>query len=91
MLALDHTPLPEELPDPESERHNSRLGLALFAVYLIGYAAFVVINAFAPAAMGGVIGRLNVAVLYGLALIGGAVLLAVVYAVLCRTPAGVGK
>jgi hypothetical protein len=30
-------------------------------------------------------------VVYGLALIGGAVVLAVVYAVLCRTPAGVKK
>jgi uncharacterized membrane protein (DUF485 family) len=91
MPALDHTPLPEELPDHASERHNARLGLILFAVYLLAYTAFVGINAFAPWVMDGMVGRLNVAVVYGLALIGGAVLLAVVYAVLCRTPAGVGK
>ena len=91
MPALDDTPLPDEPRDPASERHNARLGLALFAVYLLAYAVFVGINAFAPWVMDATVGRLNVAVVYGLALIGGAVLLAVVYAVLCRSPAGVSK
>ena len=87
-----HEPVPTDEPsDPAAERHNARLGLVLFAVYLAAYAAFVGINAFAPSLMDTVVGRLNVAVVYGLALIGGAVLLAVVYAVLCRTPAGVRK
>ena len=84
-------PPADEPRDPATERHNARLGLALFAVYLAAYAAFVGVNAFAPSLMDVLVGRLNVAVVYGLALIGGAVLLALVYAALCRTPAGVGK
>jgi uncharacterized membrane protein (DUF485 family) len=88
---MHHPAQPDEPSDPVAERHNARLGLWLFAVYLLAYAAFVGINAFAPSVMDAVVGRLNVAVVYGLALIGGAVLLALVYALLCRTPAGVGK
>jgi uncharacterized membrane protein (DUF485 family) len=84
----EHAPPPDEPRDPIAERHNARLGLVLFAVYLLAYAAFVGVNAFAPSVMDAVVGRLNVAVVYGLALIGGAVLLAVVYAVLCRNPDG---
>lgn len=91
MPALDHAPLPEEPRDLEVEQHNARLGLVLFAVYLLAYGSFVGMNAFAPQVMDAVIGRLNAAVVYGLALIGGAVVLAVAYALLCRTPAGVRK
>lgn len=91
MPALDAPPPSDEPRDHASERHNARLGLVLFAVYLAAYAAFVGVSAFAPSVMDATVGRLNVAVVYGLALIGGAVLLAVVYAMLCRTPAGVGK
>jgi len=90
-MPLHEAVSPDEPSDPAAERHNARLGLVLFAVYLAAYAAFVGINAFAPSLMDTLVGRLNVAVVYGLALIGGAVLLAVVYAVLCRTPAGVRK
>jgi uncharacterized membrane protein (DUF485 family) len=90
MAGLDHhAPPPDEPRDPAAERHNARLGLALFAVYLAGYAAFVLANAFWPAAMDAVPAfGLNLAVLAGLGLIGGAVVLAVVYAALCRTPEG---
>ena len=84
----DHGPSPEEPRDHPVERHNARLGLVLFAVYLLAYAAFVGVSAFAPGVMDQTVGRLNVAVVSGLALIGGAVLLAVLYAALCRTPAG---
>jgi uncharacterized membrane protein (DUF485 family) len=83
----DHA-TPDEPPDLTCERHNARLGLVLFAVYLTAYGTFVGISAFAPWVMDLTVGRLNVAVVYGLGLIGGAVLLALVYAVLCRTPAG---
>lgn len=91
MPALDHAPLPDEPRDEAVERHNARLGLVLFAVYLVAYGSFVGINAFAPTIMDATVGRLNVAVVYGLALIAGAVLLAVGYAVLCRKPVGVSK
>jgi uncharacterized membrane protein (DUF485 family) len=82
---------PDEPRDPTSERHNARLGLLLFAVYLLAYAAYVLVNAFAPAWMDAAVGGLNVAVASGLGLIGGAVLLAVVYALLCRTPTDGGQ
>ena len=67
-------------------RHNARLGLVLFFVYLALYAGFVVINAFAPSLMewrpwGG----LNLAILYGFGLILAAFVLAAVYGVMCRS------
>jgi hypothetical protein len=53
---------------------NSRNGLILFAVYLLFYGGFVVINAFDPASMERTpIAGLNLAVLYGFGLIIGAV------------------
>ncbi|MCU0705828.1 MAG: DUF485 domain-containing protein [Fimbriiglobus sp.] len=87
MPHADHTPPPDEPRDPGVERHNARLGLVLFAVYLTGYVAFVLVIAVAPEWMGVPVGRLNVALVAGLALLLGAVVLAVVYALLCREPA----
>jgi len=80
-----------EARDPASERHNARLGLILFAIYLVAYVAFMLVNAFAPAWMDAAVGGLNVAVVSGLGLIGGAVLLAVIYAFACRIPASGGQ
>jgi uncharacterized membrane protein (DUF485 family) len=89
MAGLHHVPVPEEPRDPAAERHNARLGLALFAFYLIAYGAYVAVNAFWPAVMDAVpVGGLNVAVLWGMALIVGAFALALVYAALCHTPRG---
>lgn len=86
-----HGPNTSEDRDPVSEQHNARLGLILFAIYLLAYSAYMLINAFAPKWMDAVIGGLNVAVVSGLGLIGGAVLLAVLYAALCRTPSSGGR
>ena len=89
MPALDHEPLPEEPRDPGTERRNARVGLILFWVYLLFYAGFVLANAFAPSVMDAVLpGGLNFAVVSGFALILGAAVLAVLYAVLCRKPHG---
>ncbi|MBO0698987.1 MAG: DUF485 domain-containing protein, partial [Zavarzinella sp.] len=78
-----------EARDPVAERYNARLGLALFAVYLAAYTAYVLINAFRPAVMDEVpFAGVNLAVWSGLGLIAGAVVLAVVYAGLCRRPQG---
>jgi uncharacterized membrane protein (DUF485 family) len=88
MAGLDHSPPPPaEVRDPRAEKYNARLGLILFAVYVTGYAAYVLVNTFRPAVMGDVpfLG-LNVAVLSGFGLIVGAVVLAVLYAALCRRP-----
>ncbi len=86
---LDHAPSPEPPRDPGTERRNARVGLLLFWVYLAFYAGFVMVNAFAPSVMDEVLpGGLNFAVVSGFALILGAVILAVLYAILCRKPHG---
>lgn len=86
-----HGPNTSEDRDPASERHNARLGLVLFAAYLLAYLAYVLVNAFAPHWMDSLLGGVNVAVVSGLGLIAGAVLLAVVYAGLCRVPNSGGR
>src|SRR5205085_12006531 len=64
---------------------NTRRGLVLFAFYLAFYVAFVLINAFRPAWMDTVLaGGINLAVWYGFALIGGALVVALIYCWLCR-------
>ena len=92
MPSLHHqSPAPPELRDAVVERYNARLGLALFIVYLIVYAGYVAVSAFAPKRMDELIGGLNVAVVSGFGLIGGAMVLAVVYSFLCRTPTAGGR
>lgn len=71
------------------QRHNSRLGLQLFFVYLVLYVGFVLLNAYSPDIMewrpwGGV----NLALLYGFGLIVAALGLAFVYGVLAKVSRG---
>ncbi len=63
-------------------QRNARIGLVLFSVYAAFYAAFVLLNAFAPGVMDTkpLLG-LNLAVLSGFALIVLALVLALVYGV----------
>ena len=64
---------------------NARLGLVLFAVYLVLYGGFVLINAFAPDMMDVTpIAGINLAILYGFGLIVAALGLAAVYGYACR-------
>ena len=63
---------------------NARLGIVLFVVYVLVYAGFVALAAFAPSVMAKEIAGVNVAIVYGLALIVLALLLAIVYMILCR-------
>lgn len=90
MAGLDHSPPPQqETRDPVVERYNARVGLILFALYLLAYGTYVFINALRPALMDVVVfSGLNLAVISGFALIGGAFLLAILYAWLCRKPRG---
>jgi uncharacterized membrane protein (DUF485 family) len=90
MAGFDHSHLPPpEVRDPAVERFNARLGLALFAVYLAAYGLYVAINAFRPAVMDELVGAgVNLAVASGMGLIVGALVLALVYAALCRKPQG---
>jgi uncharacterized membrane protein (DUF485 family) len=67
---------------------NARLGLLLFAVYLLLYGSYVLVNALQPQWMewtpwGGV----NLAILSGLGLIAAAFVLSLLYGVLCRAEA----
>ncbi|HPJ01495.1 MAG TPA: DUF485 domain-containing protein [Candidatus Limiplasma sp.] len=63
--------------------YKAKLGLWMFLVYTIVYAGFIVITAFSPETMGLDIGSINLAIFYGLFLIGFAVILALVYNFLC--------
>ena len=64
---------------------NARVGLALFFVYLALYGGFIWLSAFHPVTMARpVLAGVNLAVVYGLGLIGAAFALAIVYMALCR-------
>lgn len=78
-----------EQPDagnhPHTAARNARWGMRLFVLYLVFYAGFVVVGAFAPAWLGrrpwaGV----NLAIWYGFGLIVSALVVALVYSWLCR-------
>ncbi|HEX3150981.1 MAG TPA: DUF485 domain-containing protein [Gemmataceae bacterium] len=90
MAGFQHSHSPtEEARDPVAERFNARLGLLLFVIYLAGYAAYVLINTFRPTTMEVVVfSGINLAVASGMALIVGALVLALLYAALCRLPNG---
>jgi uncharacterized membrane protein (DUF485 family) len=89
LAGLDHHPThPREEEDPALVAGNARRGLRLFAVYLAFYAAFVLIVALRPSIMEVLpFAGVNLAVWYGFALIGGALLLALVYFWMCRQAA----
>lgn len=68
----------------EAAAYKRRLGLWMLLVYGMLYVIFIVINVVSPATMGViVIGGLNLAVVYGFALIIIAFILAIVYNWLC--------
>jgi len=70
---------------PEAVKRNSRYGLVLFAVYVALYGGFIFLAVFRPAAMAEpVLGGVNLAIVYGFALIVAALVLALIYTVLCR-------
>jgi uncharacterized membrane protein (DUF485 family) len=87
MGGLDHHAETDVVHDNvATAERNSRLGLILFAVYLILYVGFVVISAFWPKMLDETpLAGLNVAILYGMGLIVAALLLALVYSWLCRS------
>ena len=65
---------------------NTRLGLILFALYSVLYLCFVLINAFAAGMMDTIVlAGLNLAIVYGFALIVVALVLALVYGMMCRS------
>lgn len=65
--------------------YNARLGLVFFLAYALVYAGFVAICTFKYDWMGTiVVAGLNLAIVYGMALIALAVVLAVIYMLLCK-------
>lgn len=68
---------------------NARIGLALFGVYLLLYGGFVGLSAFSPQTMESTpLAGVNLAILYGFALIVFAFVLALLYGLLCRAGDG---
>ena len=64
----------------DTERSNAKLGIILFLVYLAFYGGFVLVNAFQADLMDTVVfAGLNLAVVYGFALIVVAIVMSMVY------------
>lgn len=77
-------PHPKEQEDAVVIAHNTRIGLILFAVYVAFYGGFMGLSAFWPEVMSwDVLAGVNLAVTYGFALIGIALVLALIYLQLC--------
>jgi uncharacterized membrane protein (DUF485 family) len=70
-------------------KRDRRAGLVLFLVYLVLYAGFVGLAAFAPATMASrPFGGVNLAVWYGMVLIVSPLALAAIYLLICRRGGG---
>ena len=70
-------------------RGTSRIGLALFWVYVLLYAGFMGLVLFRPDLLSlRPFGGVNLAIAYGLGLIAGAFLLSIVYMAACRAVEG---
>ncbi len=80
------------MADTETEEisaRNARNGMILFLMYLVVYGTYVVLCAFGPTVMDAVpLLGVNLSVLYGVGLIVLALVLALVYAWLCRSTRG---
>ena len=87
MAGLDHgSSHPQEVENEVEVARRSRIALRLFVFYCALYGGFVLLNAFAPKVMETTFGGVNLAIWYGFGLIGGALLMALLYAWLCREP-----
>lgn len=86
MAGMDFTThTPREREDAAVVAHNTRMGVILFAVYVVFYAGFMGLSAFLPeAAARPFFFGVNLAVCYGFALILAALVLAMVYMKVCR-------
>jgi uncharacterized membrane protein (DUF485 family) len=79
-----HEPAPEVHGVDEAAAYKRRLGLEMLAGYGTLYVIFIIINVAWPKVMGTiVVGGLNLAIVYGFALIVIAFILALVYNWLC--------
>jgi uncharacterized membrane protein (DUF485 family) len=86
MAGLDYkAPAPREREDAAVVTHNTRMGVILFVVYVLFYGGFMALSAFWPEVMSKPwLSGVNLAVAYGFALMGAALVLAMVYMRVCR-------
>lgn len=86
MASLDFKPpAVREQEDEAVVTHNTRMGVLLFAVYVLFYGGFVALSAFRHETMAHpLIAGVNLAVVYGFALIIVALALALIYMKICR-------
>jgi uncharacterized membrane protein (DUF485 family) len=78
--------VPPALQDP-TIAHNARLGLVMFFIYFLFYAGFVALATFKYEWLQHSVLGLNLAILYGMGLIVIAIIMALIYMLLCRMPA----
>ena len=90
---MSDDPKPHDREDhPEVITRNSRIGLFLFMIYLAFYAGFMLLSAFNPEAMSKpFLAGVNLAIIYGMALILAALVLAAIYMFMVRSPAAPKK
>jgi uncharacterized membrane protein (DUF485 family) len=75
------------MSETASQNRNAHLGIRLFLLYALFYLAFMLVNAFAPQwGEWEPIDGLNLAILWGFALIGSAFVLAMIYGIFCQNP-----
>ncbi len=80
---MQHKPAPDLGTDAASG-FKTRIGLILFAIYGLIYVGFVLINTFSPQTMGQIVlAGLNLAVVYGFGLIILAIVMGLIYSVIC--------
>jgi uncharacterized membrane protein (DUF485 family) len=80
---MHHEPAQDTGADAASAL-KTRVGLVLFAIYGLIYAGFVAINTFFPAVMGAIVfAGLNLAVVYGFGLIFLAIIMGLIYNLIC--------
>jgi uncharacterized membrane protein (DUF485 family) len=76
----------ESRKSSRDDRGTSRIGLTLFWIYVLLYGGFIGLVLFRPDLLSQrPFGGVNLAIAYGMGLIAGAFLLAIVYMVACRT------
>jgi uncharacterized membrane protein (DUF485 family) len=88
MVGLDHGATgPAEDEDPQVVARHARLGLRLFLAYCALYAGFMLLNVLGYDWLALRLWRgINLAVLSGFGLIAAAMVVALIYAWLCRQP-----
>ena len=70
--------------EDKATAYKERLGIYLFIVYCVVYAAFVALNTFTPKLMGMIVfSGLNLAVVYGMGLIILAIIMGIIYNNMC--------